>query len=381
MIKKRIYGICGTIIAFVLILAALSPTIVEATDGDNPLTTFLEWEGKVGVVVDIYPQPGNKNPFGDFNISGIPNGSNIIYASLYITSWEQYPHSISTEFAGNDLGVISQFANDSCPGSPWKSTYNLCAWQWDVTSIISGNGIYPFTTSNVSWHYGSALVVIYGNPIEPVRQIIINHGAEALYSSTSSTVFNGVVEGKGTLILFTQADDYTGTNESISFNGVIILGPGNVFNNTSGYYASLICLPVNTTQGTNTACITTDVDFFGWHLAILQAESVPSKVTSTNDIDPDTLNLKSKGRWITCYIDLPTGYDVNYINISTIMLEDTIPVEWDDIQGNTLMVKFDRSEVEDMLSPGTYNLKVTGEFTDGTKFEGFSDEIRVIDPP
>ncbi|UCE74554.1 MAG: hypothetical protein JSV56_02315, partial [Methanomassiliicoccales archaeon] len=66
--------------------------------------------------------------------------------------------------------------------------------------------------------------------------------------------------------------------------------------------------------------------------------------------------------------------------ITTILLEDTIPAECGDIQGDRLMVKFDRSDVEDMLSPGTYNLKVTGELTDGTSYEGFSDEIRVIDP-
>jgi hypothetical protein len=98
------------------------------------------------------------------------------------------------------------------------------------------------------------------------------------------------------------------------------------------------------------------------------------------DIDPDTLNLKSRGRWITCYITLYDPYYVNDIDISTILIEDTLPVEWGDIQGDTLMVKFDRSEVEDMLSPGTYNLKVTGELADGTSFEGYSDEIRVIDP-
>ncbi|UCE36443.1 MAG: hypothetical protein JSW00_13095 [Thermoplasmata archaeon] len=99
------------------------------------------------------------------------------------------------------------------------------------------------------------------------------------------------------------------------------------------------------------------------------------------DIDPDTLNLKSKGRWITAYINLNSPYDVNDIDISTVILEDTIPAEWGDIQNNTLMVKFDRSEVENMLSPGTYNLKVTGELMDGTAFEGYSDEIRVIEPP
>lgn len=116
-------------------------------------------------------------------------------------------------------------------------------------------------------------------------------------------------------------------------------------------------------------------------------EATPVK--STIDIDPDTLNLKSKGRWITCYIELPEGFDVNDINVSTISLEDSIPAEewpWEigDYDGDgipDLMVKFDRAEVEDMLSPGNYNLKVSGQFSDGTLFEGYSDTIRAIDPP
>jgi WD40 repeat protein len=109
------------------------------------------------------------------------------------------------------------------------------------------------------------------------------------------------------------------------------------------------------------------------------SSSFNNTIEATFDIDPNTLNLKSKGRWITCYITLNDPYDVNDIDISTILLEDTIPAEWGDIQGDTLIVKFDRSEVEDMLPVGTYNLKVTGELTDGTSFEGYSDEIKVID--
>jgi hypothetical protein len=62
------------------------------------------------------------------------------------------------------------------------------------------------------------------------------------------------------------------------------------------------------------------------------------------------------------------------------MLEDTIPAAWGDVQDDTLMCKFDRSDVEDMLSPGTYNLKVTGQLGDGTAFEGYSDTINVINP-
>jgi hypothetical protein len=101
---------------------------------------------------------------------------------------------------------------------------------------------------------------------------------------------------------------------------------------------------------------------------------------ATIDMDPNTLNLKSKGKWVTGYIGPPGNYNVDDVNINTVLLEDSIPIEWSVAQKDILMVKFDRSELEDKLSPGTFNLKVTGELKDGTTFEGYSDEIRVIDP-
>jgi len=110
-----------------------------------------------------------------------------------------------------------------------------------------------------------------------------------------------------------------------------------------------------------------------YNLAIIQRATV--------DIDPDTLNLKSRGRWITCYIELPEGYDVLDIDVDTVTLSyggDEVTAEWGDVQDGVLMVKFDRSEVAGILSPGgAVELTVTGELTDGTSFEG-SDTIRVI---
>jgi hypothetical protein len=110
-------------------------------------------------------------------------------------------------------------------------------------------------------------------------------------------------------------------------------------------------------------------------------------IPATVDIDPDTLNLKSNGKWITAYIELPEGYDVADIDVSTILLEDTISAEanpteigdYDEDGFADLMVKFDRSNVQEILEVGDeVEITVTGELTYGTLFEG-TDTIRVID--
>jgi parallel beta-helix repeat protein len=101
-------------------------------------------------------------------------------------------------------------------------------------------------------------------------------------------------------------------------------------------------------------------------------------------IEPETLNLNSKGKWITCYLELPEGYDVKDINLSTVKLcyiGFEVGGEYGEFNPNELMVKFDRSDiVEDLIGyPGCeVELTVTGELTDGTPFKG-NDTIRVID--
>ena len=108
-------------------------------------------------------------------------------------------------------------------------------------------------------------------------------------------------------------------------------------------------------------------------------------VQATIDINPDTLNLKSEGKWITCYIELPEGYDVADIDVSTIKIEGGVtaalhPSTIGDNDGDgvgDLMVKFDRGEVQDILETGNeIEMSISGE-VDGIPFEG-NDTIRVI---
>jgi len=128
--------------------------------------------------------------------------------------------------------------------------------------------------------------------------------------------------------------------------------------------------------------------FVYWHS---KSFTVVSIAVATVDIDPDTLNLRSKGQWITAYLELPTGYDVNNIDVSTIRLNDIFSVDSTapaqigdyDMDGiSDLMVKFNRTRLEsyiyNVLSKkyGEATLTITGQLYDGTPLKG-SDTIFV----
>ncbi len=124
------------------------------------------------------------------------------------------------------------------------------------------------------------------------------------------------------------------------------------------------------------------------NIAYIYRYRLKSIIPATIDVDPNTLNLKSKGKWITAYIELPEGNNVNDINVSTIKLKPgeepvdlTAPAtigDYDSDGISDLMVKFNRANVAANLVAGNeVKLTVTGKLIDGTAFEG-NDTIRVI---
>jgi len=117
------------------------------------------------------------------------------------------------------------------------------------------------------------------------------------------------------------------------------------------------------------------------------------------DVDPNTLNLNSKGNWITCYIELPEDSDSDIVDIANINAENVTLADvpayigeqgWASREtriSNTVdhdgdgvlerMVKFDRSAVQAALKPGDNTVLVKGAFPDGVTFFQGTDVIHV----
>lgn len=100
----------------------------------------------------------------------------------------------------------------------------------------------------------------------------------------------------------------------------------------------------------------------------------------TVDLDPNTLNHKSKGKWITCYIEIPSDYPCNDVHIDTILLEGIIPADphptnigdYDNDGIPDIMVKFSRATLIEHLNSqtGYITLTITGEGGDNGNIGG-----------
>lgn len=123
---------------------------------------------------------------------------------------------------------------------------------------------------------------------------------------------------------------------------------------------------------------------------------IPDTVPAIVYIHPETLNIKSKGKFITAYIEFTDPYDVSNIDTTTVVLkeEDVMidsalpsPIEIvdHDLDGKlSLMVKFNRQTVIDHLVSvaktfTSIDFTVEGVLTTGETFKGNS-VVQVINP-
>lgn len=119
------------------------------------------------------------------------------------------------------------------------------------------------------------------------------------------------------------------------------------------------------------------------------------RIEAEIDIDPDVLNPRSKGKWITAYVELPEGFDAREINASSVLLNGVVPPVLNEKYGfasdesgyitdhdndgiEERMLKFSRSQVISILEAGDAKIVLSGRMKDGRDFQG-EDEIKVLE--
>jgi len=242
-----------------------------------------------------------------------------------------------------------------------------------------GIGDLPYGIGNEYDHYPLM------NPYTPIEAVVKISGTDTPVMIGSNAVIGQIVANKNNL-KFTSSGP-TGTSGFV--NLVLPMSVVSTSIQVSVDNKKLPSpFPVVNTNGTHYFI------YFEFALSthVVTVQFAPS-VDAVVDIDPDTLNLKSQGEWITGYIEFAEEYSVNDIDVSTLMLNGTIsaelsPTEIGDHDRDglpDLMVKFNRTEVSQYICDvqkilyGNVTLTIKGELSDGTTVEG-SDTIRVRMP-
>lgn len=261
---------------------------------------------------------------------------------FYLSIWENIPAAPGTPF------------NYSQPGQMlWTMTFGPGTYTIDLAANNTNEGWYDpdMNTYTANDHND---VYLYNFAI-PTSQAFLQE--------------EGIVYWLGVRVYFTSVGQYFGwksTDTTLQWNDNAVWMSG------SGW------LPLEYPAGHGN-----EGDPLDFAFVINGVPPPPTLTVPPWMFTPVTLNLASKGKWVTAHVELPEGYDGEDVDMDTVMLEDSIPVDWCKKQkGYRVMLKFDRSELEDMISgdpsgkPAEF--KISGRFTDGTPFVGYSEPVDLV---
>jgi hypothetical protein len=334
-------------------------------------------------------------------------------------SYDDYPHAIAVDNLGGvyvtgqswawgiwyDYATVKYNAADGSLGWPSLSggaaRYNGPANGYDNASAIAvdnSGGVYVtgwsashYIPSQPNYAYATlkydaadgteAWLARYNGPAGD------NDVAYAMALDESGVYVTGYSCGVGSLSDFTTVmyDRATGTQLDCER----YTGPG-LYNDVA---LSIAC------NGAGAVFVTGYSDVPGEDFNIVTIKYGPPVIEAAIDVDPNKLNLKSKGKWVTGYIELPEGFAVEDIVTSTVAISavdgdlldpplyrdgPTEVGDYDHDDISDLMVKFDRQELVDILRDMGYGdgdrpeLTVTGGLAGDTTFKGV-DTIELID--
>ena len=326
--------------------------------------------------------------------------------------------------SGNN--IANNWAGISLSSSGNRVTENNIANNWDGIYLSSSSG-YSISGNNITANNGWGIRLSFSSGNNISGNNITANGWAGIYlefcSGNSISGNNIANNGHGVQLAESSSNTIAGNNITNNEYGILLdcFSPGNKFYHNNFNNTNQVCssdsmnvwddgypsggnywndyIGVDEKSGPNqdqpgsdsigdTPYVIDDYnrDRYPLMKPWTPTPPAPPVITATIDIDPNTLNLRSKGKWISAYVELSKGYSVRDINVSTIRLNNTVsaclkPMAIGDYDGDgvpDLMVKFDRAEVINYIQStagkgtkfGQITLTLTGKLRNGTRFEG-----------
>jgi hypothetical protein len=254
IVKKTKYIVPLLILALIwtpFSVAKSSTTNESPLDGDNTLERSYRIVIQGDVTTAGVGLSGTGE--GDIVINDLPSGAHVREAFLYWATIGSANTFTSPTLNGNsvDGSLIGRSAN-TC----WDNLQNNFVYRANVTSLVDENTTTyrvaglpgnPRTEGNNDTQ-GASLVVVYSDPGEPFRTIILNDGAVSLnfdqteYTDTLDgfTPDDPVSEAKVTYLMGDGQSQFD--NGDVTFNGTSIAT--NIFNGVDGDYWGTITIDV-----------------------------------------------------------------------------------------------------------------------------------------
>lgn len=272
---------------------------------------------------------------------------------------------------------------------------------WSLAIKNSGAGAQAFTATTLGRSSGVAFKpfadrsrYVYPEPI------VVSALVEATHAVTGATVAGVVARPDGSTLPFELFDDGSAAHGDESADDGIYSNRLTTFAGDGVYTFDLQAVNQN---GFAMLADVFEEDPNGQPIPIapfvrqgslsIVVANAPNHIPATLEVGPEVINLKSKGQFITTYIELSDGFDVADIDISSVKISEVDgqavtpivaqaqPTAIGDVDNDgrsDLMVKFDRAAVQAVVVPGLRELSVEGTVA-GQLFKGLQ-AVRVIDP-
>ena len=228
----------------------------------------------------------------------------------------------------------------------------------------------------------NAIFIDYCHPI--IKNCTFSHNGSVIeYDGGASAAFTNCIAWENSFyadsVSYSCIYDYDGGGIGIIEVNPLFVDPDN------GDYRLQPDSPCIDTGDPNYAAAPGEIDLDGKARIIggridMGAFEFGDQVRADVRIVPRSINLRSGGKWITCFIWLPEDYSVQDIDTESILLGNQVkPISVRiDEQLQAFIARFSRRQVQAVLEAGDFELTVSGELTGEIMFQG-TDIVKVIE--